>query len=585
MLYPIQNEVRSVMELNGIWDVSIERQSVSGSNMPLTDCFKVYVPGSINDQVRDEKIRNHVGDFWYRREVYVPNYLFSQRIVLRFGSVTQRADVYVNGKQVFSHIGGFTPFEFELNKYIRVGKNELEVKVSNILDNTTLPVGYHLKTEDKEEVIPMFDFYNYCGIHRSVVLYTTNDTYIKDIDINYQIKENYAMVLPKVEIVGDYDNIIYEILDDTENVVSASDDIHNLLVDSPRLWQPMNAYLYTLRVKVFSNGHLVDIYSEKFGIRTIEIKNNQLLINGKSYYLKGFGRHEDFPVLGKGHNGAVTILDHNLMKWMGANSYRTSHYPYAEEDLRLADEEGFLVIDEAPGVGLYSRFNFDVSKNNADNSTWSWVQTQEHHKQVIQELVTRDKNHPSVIAWAIANEPAGHHPGACEYFKPLVELTKSLDYEHRPVVVPNIVNATPELDEITKLVDIICLNRYYGWYIDHGNLNESLEKLKKEIETWHEKYPDKPIMFSEFGVDTVPGLHSLYENPYSEEYQRDYYQAYFDVFDEYSYVIGEHLWNFADFVTGRNLRRIDGNLKGIFTRDRRPKSVAYDIRKRWTSMD
>ncbi|NKZ20358.1 glycoside hydrolase family 2 TIM barrel-domain containing protein [Streptococcus ovuberis] len=158
---------------------------------------------------------------------------------------------------------------------------------------------------------------------------------------------------------------------------------------------------------------------------------------------------------------------------------------------------------------------------------------------------------------------------------------RKLDFEKRPIVVPNIVNATPELDKITEMCDIICLNRYYGWYIDHGYLDAAIPKLCAEIERWHEKYPDKPIMFSEFGVDTVSGMHSLYKNPYSEEFQVQFYQEHFAVLDRYEYIIGEHLWNFADFATGNNIRRIDGNLKGIFTRDRRPKSVAFEIQKRW----
>lgn len=585
MLYPVHNEMRSIIELNGIWDVSIERYSVSDDHSPLAECFKIYVPGSINDQVRDEKIRNHVGDFWYTKEFYVPTFVANERIVLRFGSVTHKADVYINQKHVYSHVGGFTPFEFEINKSINIGKNYLEVKVSNILDNTTLPVGYHLKTEEKEEIVPLFDFYNYCGIHRQVLLYTTKQTYINDIIIDYKLEDNRAHVFPKVSINGAYDKVLYEIFDQKGDHVSDSFDKEQIFIESPNLWQPLNAYLYTLRVTVFCKDTIVDTYSETFGVRTIEIKNNQLLINGNVCYLKGFGRHEDFPVIGKGYNGAVTVLDHNIMKWMGANSYRTSHYPYSEEDLRLADEEGLLVIDEVPGVGLYSRFNFDVSKNNSDDNTWTWVKTKENHKKAIEELVSRDKNHPSVIAWAIANEPAGQHSGAYDYFKPLFDLTKQLDHEKRPIVIPNIVNASPELDEITGLVDIICLNRYYGWYIEHGNLKTSMNQLRDEIERWHNRYPDKPIMFSEFGVDTVPGLHSLYENPYSEEFQKLFYQAYFEVFDDYPYIIGEHLWNFADFSTGRNLRRIDGNLKGIFTRDRRPKSVVYDIKNRWLSMD
>lgn len=269
------------------------------------------------------------------------------------------------------------------------------------------------------------------------------------------------------------------------------------------------------------------------------------------------------------------------MKWLGANSFRTSHYPYSEEEMRLADREGIVVIDEVPGVGLFTNFHVDVNLNNNKKNTWETLRTHENHHKVIQELIERDKNHACVVVWAIANEPASHQEGAGAYFKPLVELAKALDHQKRPIVIPNIVNASPDLDQAAELVDILCLNRYYGWYIEHGDLDSAMIGLRQEIEKWHEKYPDKPIMFSEFGADTISGLHSLYRTPYSEEFQIDFYKANFEVLDALDYVVGEHLWNFADFATAANIRRIDGNKKGIFTRDRRPKSIAFEIKKRW----
>ena len=133
---------------------------------------------------------------------------------------------------------------------------------------------------------------------------------------------------------------------------------------------------------------------------------------------------------------------------------RTSHYPYAEEFMRMADREGIVVIDEVPGVGLFNRFTVDVSQNeNSKGNTWSIVGSFENHKQVIRELLERDKNHACVVMWAVGNEPAGHQEGAREYFKPLVDLARELDWNKRPVIIPNIVNATPETDQLADLVD------------------------------------------------------------------------------------------------------------------------------------
>lgn len=578
MLYPIQNQCRTLMDLSGFWEVTINKSSLSNQ-----DKFKIAVPASLNDQILDEKIRSHVGDFVYETIFSLSKVFVGERIVLRFGSVTHSAKVYLNDQFLGEHIGGFTPFEFEITDNVVIGENKLIVIVNNILNESTLPVGVHLKEKDGEKVIPMFDFYNYCGINRPVYLYATSKTYIKDIIIHYKVNDELTVVNPEVEINGDYSRIKLELLDQNGEIVSKAFSLsENLIIENTKRWHPLKPYLYKLRISLFSNNDsLIDTYDEEFGVRTILIDNNKLLINGEPIYLKGFGRHEDFPILGKGMNPAVINFDHNVMKWMGANSFRTSHYPYSEEEMRLADKNGFLVINEVPGVGLFSRFNPDVSKNNSEINTWSQVKTQETHATVIKELVGRDKNHPSVIAWAIANEPASHQKGAKEYFEPLFNLIKEIDHESRPVVVPNIVNATPELDEITQFTDIICLNRYYGWYIDHGEMEVAVKKFEKELNKWHEKYPNKPIMMSEFGVDTVPGMHSLYTMPYSEEFQKYFYDKTFEVLDKLDYIIGEHLWNFADFSTASNIRRIDGNLKGIFSRDRRPKLIVSHIKKRW----
>ena len=255
--------------------------------------------------------------------------------------------------------------------------------------------------------------------------------------------------------------------------------------------------------------------------------------------------------------------------------------------MRLADRDGFIVIDEVPAVGLYANMNVDVSSNFTNDATisqtntWEVMKTSQAHEQVLRETIARDQNHPSVIMWSIANEPASSEPGAGKYFKPLFELAHKLDWEHRPRVSANILSSTPEKDEVAPLVDLLCLNRYYGWYLQYNDLEAAKKALRVDLAAWHKRFPDKPIMFTEFGADTQPGLHSRYHDPYSEEYQVDYYKTNFEVFDECPYFIGEHLWNIADFATAPSLIRVDGNKKGVFTRDRQPKQIVSLLRERW----
>jgi len=199
--------------------------------------------------------------------------------------------------------------------------------------------------------------------------------------------------------------------------------------------------------------------------------------------------------------------------------------------------------------------------------------------EAIRELIARDRNHPCVVIWSIANEPDSIQPEARDYFEPLVDETRRLD-PSRPVGFANFMLATPDRCVISDLFDVLFLNRYYGWYTDTGDLETAEAKLDDELRRWTEKY-DKPIVFTEYGADTEPGLHGVNAEPWTEEFQRDFLAMYHRVFDRFDAVVGEQIWHFADFATRPGISRVDGNKKGVFTRDRRPKASAHELRRRW----
>ena len=177
------------------------------------------------------------------------------------------------------------------------------------------------------------------------------------------------------------------------------------------------------------------------------------------------------------------VKDIALLKWTGANSFRTSHYPYAEEMLQLCDREGILLIDEAPAVGLHTGFSATGMLGGTPKNTWETLKTAEHHREVLKDMVERDKNHPSVIAWSVANEPASEEEGAREYFSPLVDLVKELDPQKRPVTIVTYEGSSPESCKVAELCDILVLNRYRGWYDTEGNLKGAAALLRDELET------------------------------------------------------------------------------------------------------
>jgi beta-glucuronidase len=349
------------------------------------------------------------------------------------------------------------------------------------------------------------------------------------------------------------------------------------------LWRPGAGYLYTLEVEVLGPaGELIDVYPQPFGVRTVAVDGHRFLINGEPFHFTGFGKHEDFAVHGRGHNLAVMVHDFELLAWIGANSFRTSHYPYDEAVLDYADRHGVVVIDETAAVGLNLDTGTPILGPADVLTTYSDATisagTQETHRQAIRELVARDKNHPCVVIWSIANEPDTVAPEARAYFEPLVAETRRLD-STRPVGFANFMKATPERDVVSDLFDVLLLNRYFGWYVYTGDLAMAEPALEAELREWAER--GKPIIMTEYGADTQSGLHSLTSEPWSEEFQTDLLAMYHRVFDRIDAMVGEQIWNFADFATRSGIMRVGGNNKGVFTRERRPKAAAHALRRRW----
>ncbi|KHS55994.1 MULTISPECIES: beta-glucuronidase [Terrisporobacter] len=590
MLYPIITETRQVIDLNGIWNFKLDKGvgfDEKWQENALQDSIRMAVPSSYNDLVEDSSVRDHIGWVWYEREFIISKNMLDERLVLRFGSATHHAKVYINGKLLVEHKGGFTPFEGELNEFVTIGKNRVTVAVDNVLDESTLPVGIvqEIKLPDGSTKIknPVnFDFFNYAGIHRPVKIYTTPRTYIKDVTVITDFENDLGKVDYEVEVSGEA-SVAISVIDENNNIVAKGIGAKGKVeIENVKLWEPMNAYLYNLKIDLIDeNNEIIDTYEQPFGVRTVKVEDGKFLINNKPFYFKGFGKHEDSHIHGRGFDEALNVKDFNLMKWIGANSFRTAHYPYSEEIMRLADREGIVVIDETPAVGVHLNFMATMMAGAEKRDTWKEIQTFEHHKDIIRELVARDKNHPCVVMWSVANEPASDEKGAYEYFKPLVELTRELDPQKRPVTVVTYLMSTPDRCQIAELLDVLCLNRYYGWYSQGGDLEEAKMYLNAELEGWNKRCPNKPIMFTEYGADTVCGMRDTTSVMFTEEYQVEYLEANHEVVDKFPNFIGEQVWNFADFATSQGIIRVQGNKKGVFTRERKPKMAAHYLRNRW----
>ena len=590
MLRPQDTVSRERRSLNGLWQFCLDAEGVGRTedwwNRPLAGAREIPVPASYNDIFADAKVRDHVGDVWYQTQFRVPSRWAGERIVLRFDSATHRAVAWVNGTQVVEHEGGYTPFEADVTDVVEPGaENRVTVVVNNVLTWQSIPPGYVEETPEGRRQFYFHDFFNYAGLHRTVWLYTTPTSYVSDVTVVTGLSGSTGTVNYRVETVGAESSEVRITLRDAERaeVARATGSSGELSVEDVHPWRPGEGYLYDLTVELWGTGEApIDVYSLAIGVRTVQVDGTRFLINGEPFYFRGFGKHEDSVVRGKGYDNAYMVHDFVLMEWLGANSFRTSHYPYAEEVLDYADRHGIVVIDETPAVGLNTGIGggiFGGKPMKTFSEETVNAATQDVHRQAIRELVTRDKNHPCVVIWSIANEPESDTPESRAYFEPLAAEARRLD-PSRPVGFVNVMLAPADKDVVSDLFDVLMLNRYYGWYVNSGDLANAERALEAELQAWVKKH-GKPIIFTEYGADTIAGLHSVTPIPWTEEYQADLLEMTHRVFDRVDAVVGEQIWAFADFATGFAIFRVDGNKKGVFTRDRRPKAAAHLLRRRW----
>lgn len=588
MLNPQKNNKREKYDISGLWKFKVDSDKV-GEKESWQINFKskldIAVPGSWNEQLEAEGLIHYNGTAWYSKDFFVPSNLQGNKLWIRIGSADYYSKLWLNGKYVGDNLGGFLPIDFEITDFVEYGKNNnLKLLVNNELNSDTIPQGitsaeYENENRLREETFPgaRFDFSPYGGIHRPVYIYTTPNQYIKDVTVNTTIvsstkgKINLNLEFEK----STADKVVLNISGNNEIIVKEF-----ILKDSffatefelkeCKFWSCSDPFLYELKIELIEQENCIDEYSLKFGVREIKVDGYNLLLNNEQVFLKGFGKHEDFPVIGKALSLPLLVKDFSLLKWINANSFRTSHYPYAEEWLEYADEHGVLVIDEVPAVSLDFRKVTDKTLRN--------------HKDFIKKLITRDKNHPCVIMWAPGNEPNlvgedTYYNGAGEnYWKEISKYTKTLD-SSRPVTIPNCQRAGKE-DPVFSYSDVISLNRYYGWYENPGQIDKAIQRMENEMDFIAEKYK-KPILVTEFGADTMPGFHSISDQLFTEEYQSELIKRYCELIESKNYTVGEHVWNFADFKTPQHFRRVVLNFKGVFTRNRDPKLVAFTLKKLW----
>ena len=593
-LYPQQNAFRNRLDLSGIWNFQLDPQEqgeAQGWFNGLPDPQSIAVPGSWNDQLNGE--HNYLGCSWYEIETFIPTSWKNEEIGLRFGSAVYMAKVWINGQPLGQHEGGHLPFAFAITGKVKWGeRNCITIMVENKQQPNRVPTGAVQDAALTTQNFPNtnYDFFPYSGLHRAVWLYTVpKASHIFDITLTTSFSGSTGTIHAKVDKAGNASTGKVIVTDKEGKKIimpirfSGQTAEVDVQIPDVKLWSTDNPYLYNVTVEIGNGNKTIDSYSLETGVRTIEVQGDNILLNGKPIHLRGFGKHEDFPIFGRGVAQPVIIKDFALMKWLGANSFRTSHYPYDEAVYTEADKQGILVIDEMPSVGLI--FYDEPEKIN---------RRKELCDQMLQEMIARDKNHPSIIMWCVANEPSPKTLGsnvmsgtndaaaeesriAKEFLGDLIHQAKQLD----PTRLATFVGVMGGPAEWMAECDVIAINRYYGWYTHTGNFAMAERYFGGELDKLHNDRK-KPIVVTEFGADAIAGHHASEDEMFSEEFQTKMINAYLDIANTKPFVSGMMVWGFADFKTAQALLRVGAmNLKGVFTQDRKPKAAANLLKQRW----
>lgn len=535
----VQAPARERVELNGTWRFAIDPMKCGEQNGWSQPAFKVrdwpevQVPHCWTVDPRFP----YTGTAWYRRTFTVPAGAAQPRVRVVFGGVFYRAKVWLNGELIGEHEGGYTPFEFEVTPWIRrQGENVIAVQADNSWSTDTLP-GARMGSRPHDQVYPWLE---YGGIVRPVTLVLTGSVYVANqrviatpalsngtaaIDVTARIV-NASGQPAKVHLgftIARQGEKQAELAAQTS--VPARSEVTvtaraNLLADQVTLWDVDHPHLYTLQTRLWRDGDgsgnaLDEPEPVAFGIRKVEARGARLLLNGEPIRMAGGNRHADHPVFGSVDPPELVDTDMRLMKRANMELSRISHYPASESLLDWADKHGALIIQE----GL----NWQLTEAQMDSAGMrSKFQSQ------MREMIERDWNHPSVIGWSVGNEYPSETPAGLRWTKDMVDFVRRIDgtrlltFASDRAGSPKI--ATPE-DEGSRYVDIVCINIYRDY-------EEKLDRI-------HARWPDKPVMVTEFAAS---GHVNLSDSDYEP-----YFRYLMSVFRSRPYVAGAAVWTFNDY--------------------------------------
>lgn len=551
MIYDSGREKES---LNGFWNFCIdqydtflraewykeESKDAGGRDLPLDydfeDWEKVYVPSCWNTEKPEY--------FYYEGSaIYTRTFKYINRgekkVYIKFGAANYEAYIFLNKQIIGYHKGGSTPFFIDITNYLQK-YNRITVVVNN---------------NRRKEQVPAnnTDWYNYGGLYRDVEIIRLPEIFIKDFGINLANESNYKKIEAKIQLNSPICcNAVLKIPElNINQIIDIKDGKGYAIVESqPELWSPENPKLYNVEVSCME-----DSIKESIGFREVKVKGTEIYLNGKKIFLKGISCHEESVINGKAIKEEEIIENINISKEMNCNYMRLAHYPHTERTAKIADKLGIMLWEEIP-VYWAIDFNNPVTLSDAQNQ--------------LLELINRDKNRASVIIWSVGNENADTD-SRLNFMKSLAITAKKEDPTRlvsAACLVDNVQNRIA--DRLADYLDIIGINEYYGWYVpDFERLPACLKNSNIT----------KPVVISEFGADAYPDYRGTFDDLFTEDMQEDIYKKQIQTLNSIEYIKGMSPWILYDFRCPRRHNKIQRgyNLKGLLSRDKKHKKLAYYV--------
>lgn len=509
------------------------------------------VPGDWNSQA--ENLELYEGTIWYRQKFDV-SLQAGKNYFLHFGAVNYEAHVYLNGKKLGMHKGGFSPFQFEVSEQLVEGENFVVVKADNKRKATEVPT---VNT----------DWWNYGGITRDVSLVELPASYIADYKVQLA-KGNMNQVAGFVQLSGEVKDqevtiSIPELQISSKMKPDASGKANfTFPVKKVTYWSPDNPKLYEIVISSAS-----DEVKDKIGLRTIEVAGIDILLNDKSVFLRGISLHDENPLIpGRLRSGGDMRMMLQWAKDLNCNYVRLAHYTHNEKMIRLADEMGLMVWAEVPVYWTIA---------------WENQETYNNAEAQLTAMMTRDRNRASVVVWSIGNETPLSEPRH-NFMGKMAAHARSLDDTRLVAAALEVHRVGTDVivdDPLGEKIDLVSFNEYGGWYWE---LPRNLPKYNFKI-----KY-NKPVVITEFGGSALKGFHADAETRWSEEFQEAVYINQLEMLQKIEALRGMTPWILVDFRSPRRQHPYYQNFwnrKGLLSETGEKKKAFFVLRDFYDKME